>query len=563
MENYSERSAASYWSRRRLLKTGALGTVGLGAAALIGCSNSGTSSNATKAPATGGSPVAAGQPKKGGTIRAVYNYDVPTLDIHNSATAGQGVTIMGSVYAGLTRFSWEVPWKVDIDLAQSWTTPDPLQWVFKLHNGIKYHDGSDLKAEDIVYNLKRLTSPDGAKASPAIGGQFAKIGLTAEAPDATTVVIKTKVPAPYLAATLARSGARFMKPDVIERKAFDKEFIGAGPWKLDRHERGTGFFYSRNPNFYLTGKPYADKLERRLITDVPPELSAMATLQVHTIGSFPALLPSQIATVTKQAGDKVVVSEIANGTSRMFVNVDRAPFNDKRVRLAAHLAMDRPDIVKRSYEGALTPGVLDPRDSGDYALTKDEVAALPGFRTPKDQDLAEVKKLLAAAGFTSEGPKFTLIARRTSLYVEACTVVADNLTKAGFKPEFTAVESSLGVTRQIQGEYDMGTVLPAADEDPILSLLNLLANGANHTGVKDADYVKNVPEKLQAALIMTNKAERIQAAKDVQKYVSTTDSSVMSLGGYTGFVVNAKVLKGNYPAPTTSGEAFYDAWLDA
>ena len=124
-----------------------------------------------------------------------------------------------------------------------------------------------------------------------IGGFLARIGVTVEAPDATTVVIKTKDSAPYLANILAKSGAKFMKPDIIERKAFDKEFIGTGPWKLDRFERGTGFFYSKNPNFYIPGLPYADKLVRTLITDVPPELSAMATLQVHTIGSFPALLP--------------------------------------------------------------------------------------------------------------------------------------------------------------------------------------------------------------------------------------------------------------------------------
>lgn len=563
MDGNQERSKPSYWSRRRLLRTGVVGAAGLGAAALIGCS-SGSKSGAPaadKAPA-GASGAAAGQPKRGGTIKAVYNYDVPTLDIHNAVTAGQGITVMGSVYSGLTRYSWKEPWKADADLAESWTTPDPQQWVFKLRPGIKYHDGSEFSAKDVVYNLKAMTSAEGAKLDAAIGGLLARIGVTAEAPDANTVVIKTKDPAPYLANILAKSGAKFMKPDVIERKAFDKEFIGTGPWKLDRFERGTGFFYSKNPNFYIPGLPYADKLTRTLITDVPPELSAMATLQVHTIGSFPALLPSQIATITKQAGDKVVVSEIANGTSRVFVATDRKPFNDKRVRMAAHMAIDRADVVKRSYEGALVPGILDARDSGEYALSKDELNALPGFRSPKDKDMTEIKALLSAAGYSGDGPAPVLIARRTSLYVEAMTVVADNLAKAGFKPNFQAVESSLGITRQIQGDYDMGTVLPAPNADPILTLVDLLATGANHTAPKEDDWVKNVQDRLQTALKNSNKAERIEAAKAVQKYVSSVDSGVFSLGGYTGFVVNAKVLKDNFAAPTTSGEAFYDAWLD-
>ena len=57
--------------------------------------------------------------------------------------------------------------------------------------------------------------------------------------------------------------------------------------------------------------------------------------------------------------------------------------------VAAHLAIDRPDVVKRSYEGALVPGILDTRDSGEYALTKDEVAALPG-------ELAKIYRALTA-----------------------------------------------------------------------------------------------------------------------------------------------------------------------
>lgn len=562
MENFSERSAGSFWSRRRLLRTGALGTVGLGAAALIGCSNSGTSSGTPKAPAAGGPPTVAGQPKRGGTIKAVYNYDVPTYNIHNPTTAGQGAIMMGSIYSGLLRFSWKEQWKADVDIAEKWESPDPTRWVFTLRKGVKWHDG------------KAFTSKDAALSLPFTqtlkSGPLARVKPTFETPDDNTLVIKLSSPAPYLPGQLARLQSKLIRPDVIERKAEDKEFIGTGPWKYERHEAGQGWYYTKNPDFYLMGAdgkplPYADKLARVVITAAPAGISAISTGQVHTLGAFPSMLPSQIAVIKRTAGEKVVVNELANGMSRMFVNAGRKPFDDKRVRMAAHLAMDRPDIVRRGYEGALVPGVLDARESGKYALSKEDLAKLPGFRTSKDEDLKEARALLAAAGYASGGPTLELIGRQTSVYVETATVVNDNLIKVGFKPTFQSVESSVGIVRQNKGEFDMGTVLPAGDTDPLLHLQSMLLtvpSANNHSYLKGSEWEQKVVDVIAKALGATNEGERIQAAHDVQKYVCTGDSGVFAIGGSTGYVMNARELKDNYPAPTTSGESFYEAWLD-
>lgn len=557
----------NYWlgggsiSRRSLLRASAAGAAGLAGAALIGCGG-GSSPSGGGAAGTAGAPKAASGPKRGGTIKAVHNYEVPTYNIHNPTTAGQGAIIMGSIYSGLLRFSWKEPWKADADIAEKWESPDPTRWVFTLRKGVKWHDGKPFTSKDAAVSLPFTQT---LKTGP-----LARVKTTFETPDDNTLVMKLTGAAPYLPGQMARLQSKLIRPDVIERKAEDKEFIGTGPWKFERHEAGQGWYYTKNPDFYLMGAdgkplPYADKLARVLITAAPAGISAISTGQVHTLGAFPSLLPSQIAVIKRTAGEKVVVNELANGMSRMFVNVERKPFNDQRVRMAAHLAMDRPDIVRRGYEGALVPGVLDARESGKYALSKEDLAKLPGFRAPKDDDLKEAKALLAAAGYASGGPTLELIGRQTSVYVETATVVNDNLIKAGFKPNFQSVESSVGITRQAKGEFDMGTVLPAGDTDPLLHLQSMLLtvpSAANHSYIKGSDWEKKVVDVIEKALGSTNENERIQAAHDIQKYVCAGDSGVFAIGGSTGYVMNAKELNDNFPAPTTSGESFYEAWLD-
>ena len=95
MENYWQMTNRARWSRRKLLTVGGQGAIGLGALALIGCSSGAkpAGSPPAGAPAAGSSPAAAVQPKRGGTIKAVYNYDTPTMDIHSAASAGHGAGV--------------------------------------------------------------------------------------------------------------------------------------------------------------------------------------------------------------------------------------------------------------------------------------------------------------------------------------------------------------------------------------------------------------------------------------------------------------------------------------
>src|SRR5690606_39056222 len=135
--------------------------------------------------------------------------------------------IMGSIYSGLLRFSWQEPWKAEADIAEKWESPDPTRWVFSLRPGVKWHDGKELSAQDAAATFPLTQTMK--------TGPLARVKPTFETPDNNTLVIKLAGPAPYLPGQIARLQSKIIRPDIVERQAEDKEFIGTGPWKYDRH----------------------------------------------------------------------------------------------------------------------------------------------------------------------------------------------------------------------------------------------------------------------------------------------------------------------------------------
>lgn len=142
-------------------------------------------------PGPSGSAPAPGQPdakpKAGGTIRYGLVRDPIHFDPHVSA--GQSsMSLQGSVYDGLVEYNDQG--KLTGALAESWETPDPTTFVFKLRKGVVFHDGSTFDAEDVLASLNRIKDPKTAAPQGAFVATFTKM----EAPDPFTVRITLAKP---------------------------------------------------------------------------------------------------------------------------------------------------------------------------------------------------------------------------------------------------------------------------------------------------------------------------------------------------------------------------------
>jgi peptide/nickel transport system substrate-binding protein len=272
------------------------------------------------------------------------------------------------------------PW-----LAESWkVSEDGKEWTFKLHEGVKFHDGAELTSEDVVYSFRRLIDP-------ATGSQ-AKSDLSFMKPEDIIakskyeVVFKTAQPVAELPLLIAG------KQQLIVRngKTHDdlmKQSDGTGPFIIgpDFKSDSPRTKMMRNPNYWQAGKPYMSCIE---VSGVPDPITRMATIQS---GNADILIAADATTLpTLQKDPNVTLYEAKNAMMMNFaMQVDVPPFDDVRVRQALKLVIDRAAVSQLVTLGFGSPGNDNPVPlSSPFALQS----------TPEAQDIEKAKALLAEAG---------------------------------------------------------------------------------------------------------------------------------------------------------------------
>src|SRR5262249_5832402 len=156
----------------------------------------------------------------------------------------------------------------------------------------------------------------------------------------------------------------------------------------------------RNPDYFRPGRPYVDSLKFMIIPDDDARFNAFRTHQVHHVLTNADISIPQLNIIESTLPKVKVQSLLPTGLNTIFFNLDKEPWSDVRVRKAISLAVNRQsqiDVVSQGrdlYSGIVAPGTPYSKPEDVEALKQQ-----PGFRQPKDPDIAEAKKLLAEAGF--------------------------------------------------------------------------------------------------------------------------------------------------------------------
>lgn len=405
-------------------------------------------------PALTATPQAQGQPRYGGILTADTSDEVPHFD-HQQVKSPYIVRSIGMVYNGLLEYDPRDPEKIIGDLAERWeVSQDGKEYTFRFNKGITWHDGQPFTAEDARYSINRMWKPPQGTTS---GWQDAFGGLAkVEAPDADTLKITLEYPRASLLAFLA-SAIYIMPKHVIEAKGnMKKDVIGTGPFRFKSYLVGSYTAVERNPNYFKKGRPYVDGFIRYVLKDSSTRFAALRTGQILITGLYSsALTPYQMETARKDLSDKLNVSRSILLTDfRANFNVTKPPFNDIRVRQAISLAMDRQKMVATVGEGygnvggALAPGT-------EWALPQDEIERTPGFRQPKDADIAEARRLLAEAGYAS-GLKAGFIVRSATLHKAFAEIMKDQVKVIGVDFTIEIVDATTWEDRVRRLAYDAG-----------------------------------------------------------------------------------------------------------
>ena len=341
-------------------------------------------------------------------------------------------------------------------LAVSWRAVNATTWEFKLRRGVKFHDGSEFSAEDVLFSLDR---PATLTTSPGPFTSFIKAIVAKKAIDPYTVQIKTATAyamlphdlnSIFIVSKKAASGAS--SDDFNSGKAV----VGTGPYKLLRFARGDRIELAANPDYWGGKQPW-DKVRLRI---VPADTARIAALLV---GDLDAIENIPTADLSKLKTDARFRLEQKVSWRTLFFHMDqyrdrppyvtdksgkpleKNPFKDARVRLAVSKAINRKGIVERVMEGfAIAAGnLVSPPVFGHVAAIK-----------PDGYDVEAAKKLLAEAGYP-DGFALTLHAPndRYANDDQVAQAVAQMLSRIGIRAKVETMPASVYFGKARAGEF--------------------------------------------------------------------------------------------------------------
>lgn len=422
-----------------------LSFLSIAAMLLAACSPAGTPAATSKpAPAAAGAAVestaappaatpkaAAGSPKRGGILNLIH---VRTIEHHDIIQLSSNF----HAYPPYERlFRWAPDLKTLVyELATGWeTSKDGLNVTFNLRKNVKWHDGKPFTSADVKTTMKWLTDPPPGFMSRQ-QTLFAAV-KSYDAPDDYTFTLDLNYPSGVLDTAFALGNTVIYPKHILETKGSMKDdIVGTGPFKLKKYTPGVSVEYERNKDYWDKELPYLDGLRYYIILDPAARFAAFRAHQVHR---HEDLSTTEADLVKKEMKDANVITYFGTRASETLMRVTRKPFDDVRVRKAISLAMDRQALNQFVTQGQGQIG-LTMIPGGRWALSESEIAKLPGFRQPKDQDIAEAKKLLAEAGYAN-GLKVVHYVHNMPPVVKSAQIMKEQLAKVGIDTDISLMDT--------------------------------------------------------------------------------------------------------------------------
>src|SRR5712672_1004877 len=279
-------------------------------------------------------------PKRGGTLTFAISAETPHYDPHGSDTFAT-LHFASPFYSTLLKFNLDKYPDVMGDLADSWTVaPDLMTYTFKLHPGVKFHNGQELTSEDVKASYDRLRNPPTGVVSTR-RATFADVG-TIETPDPLTVVFKMKaVNAAMLEHFASPWNAIYSAKDLAADPNGPKTKVnGTGPFIFTEHVKGSHVAGKKNDNYFRKGLPYLDGFKGVFTLQAAAMLNALQGGQL--MAEFRGISPAERDRLVQAMGAKIRVEESSWTVNLLVVfHTERKPFDDARVRRALAIAIDR------------------------------------------------------------------------------------------------------------------------------------------------------------------------------------------------------------------------------
>lgn len=357
-----------------------------------------------------GSPAAAQD--RGGILNFVVAGKIPSYDGHRETTFAV-VHPLAPFYSLLIRVNPENPQSATdfvCDLCEGNVPKGEdggTKFVFKIRQGVKFHDGTPLTAADIKATYDKIIFPP--EGVPSARKAFFKMVESVDAPDATTVIFKLQFPSGAFIPALATPFNFIYSKKDLDTHGYEwhtKNVNGSGPFLFVQEQPGSFVEGKRNPNYHHKGQPYLDGFKAIQAPKMAVRLNAIRGDRAAI--EFRGFPPKARDDLVAALGDKITVQESDwNCVLLSTPNQMREPFDDPRVRQALTLSVDRWGGSKYLSQIAIVKtvgGVVFPNHP--LAATPEELNQLSGYWSDLNKSRARAKQLLEQSGHS--GLKFEL-----------------------------------------------------------------------------------------------------------------------------------------------------------
>jgi peptide/nickel transport system substrate-binding protein len=456
-------------------------------------------------------------PKKGGTLTTAWGMSPTHFDIYQ----GGGCAGCAMMYNGLIMWNVADGYHTIVPaLATEWTmSDDGTVYTFKLREGVKFQDGSDFNADDVLATFNRVLNPP---SNVSIGGAKEQLSMVTsiEAPDDMTVVFTLAQATPYFLEVLAGDGMVVYSAEELEANNQDLRGVtvptGTGPFKFVEYIQGEKLVLEKNPDYWNTNLPYVDRVEMLNVPAWADRGTAVLTGQADFTfnGSYDTWIEAQ------SRPEMVTAHAPCLNSHMVAVNNEKAPLDNPLVRRAIHLAVDRQAIID-----AFTP-VWEPAfvsrwlpAASPWATPQDEMLQMPGYRPDKTEDIATARDLLAQAGFP-DGFKtsFTAWTEASSSEVAVPAFAETLRTALNITGDVVVVERARTNDVLSSGDFDMFKAdiyaSPVLDPYPLWNQYIRTGASQNFSKYSNPDFDKLLDE-LAVTLDPTARQEVINRGMDM------------------------------------------------
>jgi peptide/nickel transport system substrate-binding protein len=476
----------SRYSRRSLLQAGTLGVALAGASAIAG------------------PPLRlANAAQTNGQLLIGQQEGIITFDPHISVTIGARQT-HSLVYESLVAL--DDGFKPMPRLAQNWETPNDLTYVFSLRQGVLFHNGRELVAEDVVFSLQRVLDP---KTGSNWASRLAAIERV-EARDQRTVVVTLSRPYAPLPQALAAQAASIVPGQEVASGVLDltREMVGTGPLQFAEHFEDQRTTLRRFADYWGPEASGIDQVTWMIMPDEAGRVAALRTGEIH----MATLDNPRMLDLLAQDASITTAEQLTTNSYVLFLNANKPALADQRVRQAVALSLDRDQIKALALSNhAQVTGPI-PAGFGDLATPP---AELPFY----GRDVPRAKQLLADAG-QEDLTLGVWVSPGVTLTVTIAQVMQSQLAEAGINLELQQREVATFVNEYfVEGVHDLAISWWSGYSDPNMVLANLLSTGVAPTVLGLSDPA--IDDKIERAGAETDLDARKTILRELELELAT------------------------------------------